>query len=57
MMTRKHYKAIASILKRFEGEFDCIKTEVDFVNALCIYFKSDNPNFSMDTFKEAIYND
>jgi len=55
MMTRKHYKAIADILNRFDTERPFLTQ--DMVSALCIYFKSDNENFNATKFMDAIWSE
>ena len=50
MMTRKHYKAIASILNKYKRSLDS-----DMMSALCIYFTSDNENFNHQKFLEVVY--
>jgi len=47
MMTRKHYKAIAEILKKDT----CYNEEL--VNNLGKFFKEDNPRFKLERFKKA----
>lgn len=54
-MTRKHYKAIADILNRFDTERPFLTQ--DMVSALCIYFKSDNENFNATKFMDAIWSE
>ena len=45
MLTKKHYERIALILKEN-------KASVSLINDFCSYFKTDNPNFKEDRFKE-----
>ncbi len=48
MMTRKHFVAIAAILKE-RGASHYV------VMALCDYFESENPNFDREKFVKACY--
>ena len=51
MMSRKHYREIAKIMKECNyPEHWSFKT---VVNDLCAMFKRDNPNFKPEVFKEA----
>jgi len=49
-MTRKHFKAIAAILKEYKQSknFDSLITDLN------IYFRSVNQNFQADKFREAV---
>ena len=63
MLSRKHYKAIASIIKdNSETKFvdnghnlveDTIINREGFINDLTMYFKSDNNRFSWERFVNA----
>jgi hypothetical protein len=60
MMTKKHFIRTAEIVKRwkFDVENNPIKlkeTEITerLINALCDYYKKDNPRFNETRFKEA----
>ena len=60
MLSRKHYKAIASIIKdnsysrckRCEDNIDVILKD-DLINELCVEFKRDNNLFNKQTFIDA----
>ena len=64
MLSRKHYKAIASIIKdnsysrckRCEDNIDVILKD-DLINELCDIFASDNSLFSRSKFVEACNDD
>ena len=57
MITKKHYKAIAEILKKVTDENQDVVTTLwavnEIVEKLTIFFKSDNPNFNKDKFIKA----
>jgi len=46
MMTKKHFNAIAKILKENESK-------KDIINAIALFCKEQNPNFNIDRFKNA----
>lgn len=53
-MTKKDYVAIAEILSDYHP-FDMENTAVgDLFDALCKYFKQDNPRFDKEKFMEAV---
>ena len=59
MMTKKHYKAIAEIIRKGQIESSPINgvlliTERAFIEALTKFFKSDNPNFNEKKFLQAV---
>lgn len=60
MLSRKHYKAIAEIIKDcyFNKTDDetCIGVQ-EVANSLADYFKGDNPCFDRETFLKACFED
>lgn len=58
-MTRKDYIEIARILRTLKEDLrNQTHPKVPFDAAIaqfCAHFKRDNPNFSSDKFKEAVY--
>ena len=57
MLTRKHYKAIASIIKDNTLNDDVLNASYidkeSFINDITMYFKSDNNRFSWERFVNA----
>lgn len=63
MMTKKHYKKLAEIIKKHTKYDDRLwaKHGIDqyetntilFLNELCIFLKDDNQNFDIDKFVKA----
>ena len=56
MLSRKHYKTIASIVKdstTLDAYGDEIVHKEDLINDLCKYFKQDNNRFDYDRFINA----
>lgn len=51
MMTRKHFIAIAKILKKHNIN----EMKVYVIMDLCDYFESENPNFDREKFVKACY--
>lgn len=62
-MTKKHYSAIAKIIKRATVFDDSMKSGDDLISkqevtyALCDYFKSENVNFNEEKFIDACKKD
>ena len=56
-MTKKHYKAIAQVIKNSTIIFKSMNKQVinknELINDLCVMFKQDNNLFNSDTFKDA----
>jgi len=55
MLTRKHFKEAAAILKDFESGMTEL-THQNLVIAFSIMFKCENPRFDFDKFKTASTN-
>lgn len=56
MLSRKHYKAIASIIKDntlFKHDEFIAINDFNLINDLCKYFKQDNNRFDNDRFVNA----
>ena len=57
MLSRKHYKVIASIIKdntsQIENNNTLIIDRDSFINDITMYFKSDNNRFSWERFVNA----
>ena len=58
-MTKKDYIAVANILKSFKKQQTKSNPSRRFelsilIEDFCDYFKSDNPNFSKEKFKNAV---
>ena len=58
MITKKHYKAIAEILRKVTDKNQDMITTLwavkEIAEKLTIFFKSDNPNFNKDKFLKAV---
>lgn len=55
-MTRKHFKAIAEILQRFEPEDSEVIQHsiwIDLCSQFATYFLSENPRFDVEEFRKA----
>ena len=52
MITKKHYRAIADMIKKQTATDKLFVYKFNLINALCIHFTEDNPNFDIDKFKE-----
>ena len=59
MITRKHYKQIADMIKN-NGRSALVRNKImfvidraKFVDELCLFFKQDNQNFNERKFREA----
>ena len=54
MLSKKHYKAIAEIIKNATLRTDpLLISRGDLMRDLCAYFKGDNPNFDSYRFARA----
>jgi len=58
-MTRKHYIAIADVIKEYVKPnhlvYGFTNHKDDLVSELCRVFEEDNPRFDSDKFREACY--
>lgn len=53
MFTRKHYRAIAKILKNHDDFIERVNKYTSLCNDLADYFASDNPRFDREKFLAA----
>lgn len=52
MLSRKHFKEVAEILKDFQNDMTA-GTHQDLINSFSIMFKCENPRFNYEKFKTA----
>jgi len=55
MLSRKHFKEVADILKDFQNDLT-VGAHQDLINSFSKMFKNENPRFDFDKFKTASTN-